>query len=295
MNGPHFICIGAQKAGTDWIYDQFAAHRDFWMPPIKEITFFDSGFRSSKRRLAERKLSWMTVRHARDEANYLHEIDFLLRMLHARARPASFDFSAYFRLFEGRPGLSGDCTPEYALLGRKMVKAIYEQMPQTRFTFTVRDPIDRLWSQALMHERLNRTQGLRPVDRFEDFQAFAQRDGVQQRSLQSQTIRRWREIDAGAGRFATFQFDALRDDAEAFRRKLAEHLRADPDGFAQPAAHNRKAAQPGKKPLPDAWRAWLAPQFVKEYRRLEALLGEHAVGWRTRNDAFMRPAAMDPD
>jgi hypothetical protein len=294
MKGPHFICIGAQKAGTDWIYDQFAAHRDFWMPPIKEVTFFDSGFRQSKRRLAERKLGWMTVRHGRGEANYLHEIDFLLKMLHGRARPGSLDFGAYFALFEGRPGLSGDCTPEYALLGRKVVAAIYDQMPETRFLYTIRDPIDRLWSQALMHQRLDWGGGLRPVDSFEGFQAFAMRDGVQQRSLQSQTIRRWREIDAGAGRFAVFQFDELRDDAASFRRKVAEHVGADPDGFDITPGHNRKAAQPGKKPMPDAWRTWLAPHFAKEYRRLERLIGGHTTDWRMRNDAVLGSGPMDP-
>ena len=39
--GPDFICIGAQKAGTTWLYWQLAAHPDFWMPPRKEIHYFN--------------------------------------------------------------------------------------------------------------------------------------------------------------------------------------------------------------------------------------------------------------
>ena len=39
--GPDFLCIGAQKAGTHWLYDQLQHHDDFWMPPIKELHFFD--------------------------------------------------------------------------------------------------------------------------------------------------------------------------------------------------------------------------------------------------------------
>jgi hypothetical protein len=39
--GPDFLCIGAQKAGTQWLYDQLQHHADFWMPPIKEFHYFD--------------------------------------------------------------------------------------------------------------------------------------------------------------------------------------------------------------------------------------------------------------
>ena len=39
--GPDFICIGMQKAGTGWAYDQLQYHPDFWMPPVKEIHYLD--------------------------------------------------------------------------------------------------------------------------------------------------------------------------------------------------------------------------------------------------------------
>ena len=39
--GPDFLCIGAQKGGTQWLYDQLQYHPDFWMPPIKELHYFD--------------------------------------------------------------------------------------------------------------------------------------------------------------------------------------------------------------------------------------------------------------
>jgi hypothetical protein len=51
-SGPDFMCIGAQKAGSRWLYDQLALHPSFWMPPIKELQlhYFDSagpGFRAA--------------------------------------------------------------------------------------------------------------------------------------------------------------------------------------------------------------------------------------------------------
>jgi hypothetical protein len=39
---PDFLCVGAQKAGTSWLYQQLAEHPDFWMPPLKGIALFQS-------------------------------------------------------------------------------------------------------------------------------------------------------------------------------------------------------------------------------------------------------------
>src|SRR4029453_18936667 len=38
---PDFLCVGAQKAGTSWLYHQLVSHPDFWMPPVKELHYFD--------------------------------------------------------------------------------------------------------------------------------------------------------------------------------------------------------------------------------------------------------------
>src|SRR5438093_8430543 len=38
---PDFLCVGAQKAGTSWLYRQCEPHGDFWMPPLKELHYFN--------------------------------------------------------------------------------------------------------------------------------------------------------------------------------------------------------------------------------------------------------------
>ena len=38
---PDFLCVGAQKGGTSWLYQQLESHPDFWMPPVKELHYFD--------------------------------------------------------------------------------------------------------------------------------------------------------------------------------------------------------------------------------------------------------------
>jgi hypothetical protein len=39
--GPDFICVGAQKSGTTWLYAQLRQHPDICMPTHKELHYFD--------------------------------------------------------------------------------------------------------------------------------------------------------------------------------------------------------------------------------------------------------------
>jgi hypothetical protein len=40
---PHFLVIGGQKCGTSWLQDNLSQHPRVWLPPIKEIHYFDQG------------------------------------------------------------------------------------------------------------------------------------------------------------------------------------------------------------------------------------------------------------
>jgi hypothetical protein len=38
---PNFLIIGAQKAGTTWLFQNLQSHPEIWLPAEKEIHFFD--------------------------------------------------------------------------------------------------------------------------------------------------------------------------------------------------------------------------------------------------------------
>ena len=38
---PDFLGIGAQKAGTTWLALNLGVHPQVWLPPIKELHYFD--------------------------------------------------------------------------------------------------------------------------------------------------------------------------------------------------------------------------------------------------------------
>ena len=41
MNHPKFLCIGARKAGTTWLWFNLRSHPRVWLTPQKEIHYFD--------------------------------------------------------------------------------------------------------------------------------------------------------------------------------------------------------------------------------------------------------------
>jgi hypothetical protein len=45
---PDFLGIGAQKAGTTWLYQVLRVHPGVWLPPVKELHYFDQNPRVPK-------------------------------------------------------------------------------------------------------------------------------------------------------------------------------------------------------------------------------------------------------
>ena len=39
--GPDFLVVGAQRAGTTWLHRVLRQHPSLWLPPVKELHYFD--------------------------------------------------------------------------------------------------------------------------------------------------------------------------------------------------------------------------------------------------------------
>src|SRR5688572_18044644 len=42
---PDFLCIGVQKTGTSWLYQNLRLHPDIFMPDRKELDYFNNTYR----------------------------------------------------------------------------------------------------------------------------------------------------------------------------------------------------------------------------------------------------------
>ena len=114
MDVVDFIGIGAQKAGTTWIYSQLSKHSAVAFPRGKETHYWNSfGEKSAD--------EWVQL-----------------------LKPLSQSRSDQQRM------ITGEITPAYALLSIEQIAAIRRRCPEIRIFMSLRNPVERAWSAALM-------------------------------------------------------------------------------------------------------------------------------------------------
>jgi hypothetical protein len=286
--GPDFICMGMQKAGTIWLYDQVGNHPDIWQPPIKELHALTSN-------PTQRTIAAILRRHGKD-SDRLNEqrvergrrgiadadMAFVRTLATMTEKPPRLD--VYAELFAPKgERLSGDITPGYSSLNPDTIKAVADAFPEVRIVFLAREPVDRAWSYVSMNvrrEELGYKAGVR-YDDWTSLQEMFDERKTAIRSYPSAIVRRWRPHFGD--RFGVFFFDDLRDDAQELRRRIGAFIGVDPDRFAGlPAEHNRKSARK-KVEMSEEIRERLVAHFAGEIRRCADELGGRALEWPARH------------
>ncbi|MGQ0799754.1 MAG: sulfotransferase [Pseudomarimonas sp.] len=154
---PTFIGIGAQKAGTSWLDRVLRSCPDIWLPPVKELHYFDrreSNFPTGA--WARMRTPLAGGRHWRNELR--NRIKATIRYMDvAQARWTWRYFFGvrddvwYRSLFAPAEGkVCGEITPEYCLLGDEPVARLARVFPRLRAVLLVREPVARCWSHVRM-------------------------------------------------------------------------------------------------------------------------------------------------
>ena len=286
--GPDFLCIGLQKAGTQWLYDQLQSHPDVWMPPFKELHYFDWDFPHAALEKAARAFEADPALVARIRARFgLAPIDargesFFRLALALRGQPR--DLETYASLFESKGTcLSGDVTPAYSTLDSELIGALARRFPHIRVCLLLRDPVARVWSAWRMANRkwsLAQKGHPDPSQREANerlFEAFLDRPTVIERSYPSQIAKRW--SSAFGERFRFFFLDDIVRTPVETRIEVLGFLGVDHSkpSLVQPD-FNRKSRSPGVERSP-RMQALLREHFADERRRCAQLFGGAAEGW----------------
>jgi hypothetical protein len=139
---PNFFIVGAPKAGTTSLYAYLGQNPDIFLSPLKEPYYF----------AAEVRLEAVS---AEERPRVAREQRALERWLHAAHRPPRFggfvahwdDYCSLFRDAGTRTAI-GEATPHY-LWSPTAPARIAERIPQARIIVSLRNPIDRAFSDYL--------------------------------------------------------------------------------------------------------------------------------------------------
>lgn len=281
--GPDFICIGAQKAGTGWLYEQLRNHPDFWMPPMKELHYFDRvvSAADTQRSLAPARKEQDRIRIARERALNQRDQDFLDKFARLSG-PQTLDFEEYANLFAAKGDLiAGDITPGYSTLDDVVVEKVVGRFPDARVIFIARDPVERAWSQLSMYVRRGLIEEFDPGD-VNQVTEHLRRPEVRARSYPSEIVRRWRRR-VSPDRLMVCFFDELKSDPVRLRASIITFLGGDPTkGSGElPPDHNAKARKE-KLTLTEPAKKCLADFFREELHACAAELRGPAVDWPAR-------------
>jgi hypothetical protein len=264
---PDFLCVGAHKGGTTWLYQQLDSHPDFWMPPVKELHYFDQLSRVQRASPPRR----------RDE----RDLRFLESLKSLSGEPC-MDLENYARLFAPKGSLlSGDISPNYSTLSKKLVRRIIRYFPDLRVIFMARDPVERVWSHLSMEVHHRQIEPFDATDVGEVNRNLLRR-GMLLRSYPSAIVARWKRY-VHPDRLRVYFFDDLQRNPTELRRSILHFLGADPEKpSGQLRADYNSWAGMEKLPLTNQVRSHLAHFFKKELKACAVRLGGPAREWPAR-------------
>jgi hypothetical protein len=157
---PTFLGIGAQKAGTSWLHYQLRRHPDVWMPPEKELHYFDRSpqYPSPSNLATSSPFARLRGSEPWERPQMQEGARRLMTAVRERdPKRARWVMRRYFgyygdewyrRLFRpaGSASATGEITPSYSMLEPDDVAWIHRVNPEMRLIFLIRHPVDRAWS-----------------------------------------------------------------------------------------------------------------------------------------------------
>jgi hypothetical protein len=286
--GPDFLCIGMQKAGTGWLFDQLDFDENFWMPPVKELHYLDNTLKRSRSvldnmyRRGNRDLAKYNEERRQRNRRPLDERDLIFLASALRIRGHAINLNAYAELFRPKGDLlSGDITPSYSTLSDDTISGLAQRFPALKIVLLVRDPVERSWSLLNMkmrkgsvaEEEAGNRAAIRKIVMSPPFAARSYATGVWQT-----WAKRFPQ-----NRIRYFLFDDLVSNPLETRDDICSFLGVHPDksrGGLAPE-FNRKAART-KLPMSDEVRNMLRDLYADELKRSAALFGGAAATWPSR-------------
>jgi hypothetical protein len=247
-----FLGIGVQKGGTTWLYHQLARHPQIAFPRGKEVHYWDTT----------------------DDP----DAEAWIRLLEPPTR----------RSRSGRPIKTGEITPAYAMLPPAKIAAIRHACPAIRLFISLRNPVERAWSAALMG--LARAQMLEHEASDQWFLDHFRSEASRSRGDYVGCLERWWSAFPREQLLILFQ-DDIADRPANVLSSLADHLGIDGADFAAvPPAEIAEVVVPGlgadviATPPPPLRPSLLKPLlalYAADIERLERVTGRSLDAWRS--------------
>lgn len=279
--GPDFLVIGAQRAGTTWLHRVLQQHPALWLPPVKELHYFD--------RLETKRTILDAKERRRVGLKKLLCLDPWLIDYWLSARSDEW-YARLFHRAKAKGLITGEITPAYAILDETILRRIKRMNDEIKLIFVMRDPVERAWSAINNAAK----KGLADLSTVEASIEQARKSGAMARSAYVDTIERLEAVFP-ANQIHYCFFDNLRDKPEALTTGLFSFLGAEAAPKAKielPKAINVAA---GSRAIPIEFSREMARDYLPMVQRLSRQFHGPPIEWCTRYKSLLGLSQMNAE
>ena len=290
---PDFIGIGAQKSGTTWLGHNLQLHPEVWLPDIKELHYFNDRINDPRNaalrlyrkltanRAVDRRWRRQVKNRIRRHRKRFSKKDFLWDFRYYAGKPTDGWYVSLFR--PGRGKVKGEITPAYSTLGRDGVARAHSLAPDAKLIFMMRNPVERAWSQAVMHAHKSGEKDLSSVGHGKLRRNFDS-EGSRWRTNYLRTLKNWRAYYPEEQIFVGFLEDVYFH-PEKLLGGVYEFLGV--DSSFKPRGIGEKVHSRSSGTMPASSAVYLAQLYKEELSRLEQHFGGYAAFWRHCADELL--------
>jgi len=295
---PHFLGIGAKRSGTSWLWKNLSQHPEVAVPPMKELHHFNHpsrrpyltyalGHTGTGRRLRRQPLLRL-VRNIR--FNCWPHVRWLARYL-VLPRGDRW-YASLFSLGEGQR-MAGEVTPNYAVLPEDRIRHIHHLMPDVRLIYILRNPVDRIWSDAAMTLLLSTGRPL--AEQGEDaVWAFLSAASCHRHSNYLGALERWQRYFPAEQLHIGF-FDELVEDPQGYFERVLAFLGLSNGAAGIPADVRVRRNERTYPAMPGSVQAYLAAAYHEKVRALHRRFqNRHTAKWLKEIEEVLGARARPP-
>lgn len=277
---PDFLCIGAQKAGTSWLYARLSDNPEFSMPPVKELHYFDRSLvyptpsilseSSCLRRVCSLGYVKKAIGQVLRSRGVVGEsrVSWWLHYYFGH-----YGDKWYISLFSKELGITGDVTPGYAILKDEDLAKMHSVIPNAKLIFLLRNPIERAWSAYRYSANYGRK--ISCYD-FESFKEFVDSPNQVDRSAYMRTIGKYLKFYDDSQMLIGF-FDAIIEQPDFLLSSILSFLGA---GTLDHQTDLREINNKSKHlEIPSDYSNYLKEKYESDLEELSVRFGGYATKW----------------
>jgi len=286
-NSIDFLCIGVQKSATSWLWTNLKESKDVWMPPRKELHYFDRSIKyPSPSYLATDSLLMRCISTSKNNKLFRQKCkEEMLIALKSKDKDkikwyvkyffSNYNDAWYKSLFsDGEGKIKGEITPAYSLLNIDDIKHIKGLFPKLKIILILRNPVERAWSQIrfyMTRNELNSTSAIDELLRYIDSpMQFMRGDYIS-------ILNNWNQVFPQEQIFIGF-YDEINNAPLQFLQKVFNFLNIEFNEYSYKYL-NTKINKSIERDIPDVIKKHLIMKYVKEVEILSQSFAMYPKSW----------------